>query len=232
MIRIYRSYSWILLISAGLFFAYHIFFKDDPQPKSHHAEQHNRAVAEQVAGSLSKISTGASWGASPFTGTASAKEIAAEVAAMRYEKMKKLGYETPAKYYDMNLVQLRELSKKGDAYAMIQLAEQYYSETDYIKNDPNFDKSRKPQDIALGYFEDAMRAGYTHAASIVSMEMAGENKPVDAYAWRMLSDRFNDHANDTIYNSYVSFDKMSDMDKAEARGKLDAIWHRFEAGRN
>lgn len=209
-----------------------MFFKGDPQPNADRAEQNSHAMAEQAEGGLSRLSAASSWGSSPFTGTATPEDIVAQLATMRYDKMKKLGYETPAKYYQMSLTQLEELAKKGDAYAMLQLAEQYYSETDYIKNDPAYDRSRKPREIAMAHFEDAIRAGYTHAASVIAIQMAGENKTIDAYAWRLLSDRFNDHANDKIYQQYAVFDKMTVMDKAEARGKLDTILRKFEDERN
>jgi hypothetical protein len=231
MIRIYRPPGWILAIAAGLLVAYCMFFKDGPQPNPEHAEQKSHVVAEQAGASPSRLSAASSWGASPFTGTATAEDITAQLATMRYDKMKKLGYETPAKYYQMNLTQLEGLAKQGDAYAMLQLAEQYYSESDYIKNDPAYDRSRKPREIGMEHFEDAIRAGYTHAASVIAMQMAGENRTIDAYAWRLLSDRFNDHANDKTYEQYAVFDKMTAMDKAEARGKLDTILQRYEAER-
>jgi hypothetical protein len=223
MIRKFHPFAWIVPISAGLIFVYCVFFKDDPQHVPDSPEQNSQIVAGRQEGKPTGMSTGASWGASPFSGTVKPETVAAELAAMRYEKMKRLGYQTPAKYYQMSLSELKALAKNNDPYAMLQLAEQYFSEYEYIKNDPNVDKSRKPREIAMENIENAVRVGYTHAAAVAAIQMAGEKDLIEAYAWHMFAQNLNDHSNDKLYEQDATFAKMTPMDKAEARGRTDAI---------
>jgi len=222
--------GWIVLISAGLIFAYAMFSKVDRERMPDSSRQNNQATSGQPDGALSRM--GNSWGASPFSGTTNSESLAAEVAAARHEKMKRLGYETPAKYYEMTLAQLEELAKNGDVHAMIQLAEQYHSEQDYIRNTPGFDRSRNPRDIAMENLEKAIRAGYTQAASVAAIQKVEDNNLVDAYAWHLLAQRLNEHTNDKLYETDATFAKMSPMDKAEARGRLDVLRQRLIAETN
>lgn len=166
------------------------------------------------------------WGASPFSNVTSAS-VKDELAATRRQKMKALGYATPDQYYMMSLGQLEALAKKGDAYAMAQLGEQYYSEVEFIKNDKDFDRNENAKKAALNYFEGAFLAGYTHLASVISLKMIEENNLIDAYAWNLVSKSFNDHANDALYEKYSPFANMTEMQKAAAQAKFDAIWQRL-----
>jgi len=218
---------WIFPISASLIFVYCVFFKDDLQPAPDGQQQDSRVSVGQPQGNLAGMSTGTSWGASPFTATAKPETVAAELAAMRFEKMKRLGYQTPAKYYEMSLGELKALAKNNDPYAMLQLAEQYFSEYDFIKGDPGVDKSREPREIAMENIENAVRVGYTHAATVAAIQMAGENDLIEAYAWHMFAQSFNDHSNDKSFEHDATFAKMTSIDKAEARGRMDAINQRI-----
>jgi hypothetical protein len=227
MIRKFHPSWWIVPISAGLIFVYCVFFKDDPQRASDSPQQNSRVLAGQPEGKPAGMSAGASWGESPFSATAKPEAVAAALAAMRYEKMKRLGYQTPAMYYQMSLGQLKALAKNNDPYAMLQLAEQYFSEYDYIKGDPDVDKSRKPREIAMENIEHAARVGHTHAAEVAAIQMVEQNDLIEAYAWHMFAQSFNDHSNDNLYKQDGTFAKMTPMEKAEARGRMDAINQRI-----
>jgi len=223
----FHPFGWVVLIFAGLIFVYCTFFKDDLEPAPDSPQQNSQVVAGQPEGQPAGMSNGASWDASPFSATAKPEAVAAELAAMRYKKMKMLGYQTPAKYYQMSLGELKALAKNNDPYAMVQLAEQYFSEYEYIKNDPSVDKSRKPREIAMENIENAVRVGYTHAATVAAIQMAGEKNLIEAYAWHMFAQSFNDHSNDKLYEQEATFAKMTPMDKAEARGRMEAINQRI-----
>lgn len=227
MIRTFAQFGWVISISAGLIFLYGVFSNDDPQWAMDSPKKNSPVLAGQSEERPAAMSSGTFWGASPFTMTATPETVAAELAAMRYEKMKRLGYQTPAKYYHMSLGELKALAKNNDPYAMLQLAEQYFSEYDYIKGDPDFDKSRKPREIAMENIENAMRIGYTHAAAVAATQMAGEKDLIEAYAWHMFAQSFNDHSNDKLYEQDATFIKMTPMDKAEARGRMEAINQRI-----
>lgn len=227
MIRKFHPSGWIVPISACLIFVYCVFFKDDSHHAADNPQQNSQVLTEQPEGKPAGMYTGVSWGASPFSTTATPETVTTELAAMRYEKMKRLGYQTPAKYYQMNLSELNALAKNNDPYAMLQLAEQYFSEYDYIKGDPGVDKSRKPREIAMENIENAVRVGYTHAAAVAAIQMAGEKDLIEAYAWHMFAQNFNDHLNDKLYEQYATFEKMTPMEKAEARGRMDAINQRI-----
>lgn len=227
MIRKFHQFGWIVPISAGLIFIYCVFSNDGLQQTPDSLQQNNRVLSGKPERKPVAISTGTSWDASPFSVTAAPETVAAELAAMRYEKMKRLGYQTPAKYYQMSLGELKALAKNKDPYAMLQLAEQYFSEYDYIKGDPHVDKSRKPREIAMENIENAMRVGYTHAAAVAATQMAGEKDLIEAYAWHMLAQSFNDHSHDKLYEQDATFSKMTPMEKAEARGRMEALDQRI-----
>ena len=226
MIKKISKSGWIVSISAGLIFIYCVFSNDDPQRVPDSPQQNNRVLAGQPEEKPTAMLTGTLWGASPFSATAAPEAVAAELAAMRYDKMKRLGYPTPEKYYQMSLGELKALAKDHDPYAMLQLAEQYFSEYDYIKGDPDVDKSRKPREIAMENIENAMRVGYTHAASVAAIQMAGEKDLIEAYAWHIFAQSFNDHSNDKLYEQNATFSKLTPMEKAEARGRMDSISQR------
>lgn len=227
MMRESRAYGWMFLVLLGFLLACRLWIGGEHRDDPGAVQVQRQAPAEKSPENPAPVHGGRAWGPSPFTVAAQVDRAA--VARMRHEKMKALGYETPDKYYQMSLAQLQALAQEGDPYAMLQLAEQYYSEVEFIKGDPGFERDAKPKDVAMKYFEGAFLSGYVRVSAVVSMQMAAENKLVDAYAWQLLAQRYNDHTNDKVYGQYGTFATMSAMDKAAAQAKFDAMWQRILA---
>ena len=234
MLRKCMGYVTLALCCIVLLRVFHIYGKEDHlagkwrnESVSQKMERHPYIDEKQPATSEMRIG----WGASPFSDSVSS-DIKSELVAARRRKMEALGYSTPDSYYKMGLKQLEDLAKAGDAYAMTQLAEQYYNEADFLKADAGFNSSVKAKDLAEKYYEDAFLSGYIHLAAVISRQMIEEGNLIDAYAWNMLSKSFNDHSNDQIYEKYSPFSTMTDMQKAAAQGKFDSVWQRIvERGR-
>ncbi|MDC8759569.1 hypothetical protein [Janthinobacterium fluminis] len=130
---------------------------------------------------------------SPFgRGAPAQEEDPALQRQQRRKKMETLGYATPPDYEQMGVKTLAALVEKGDIYAMLQLGERYYSESDTLAREPGYRTDASPQQIGKQYLEDATLAGHNHVAVILAQKYLDEGKPVDAYAWALLAEKLND----------------------------------------
>lgn len=130
---------------------------------------------------------------SPFgRGPAAVETDPASLREQRHRKMLAQGYATPPEYAQMSVKTLAGLAEKGDIYALLQLGEQYYSESDALQNDPDYRTDASPQQIGKQYFEHAALTGHNHAAVILSQKYMEEGKPVETYAWAQLAEKLGD----------------------------------------
>jgi hypothetical protein len=141
----------------------------------------------------------------------------------RQKKMNLLGYGSPPIYYDMNLKTLIALAKKGDGDAMLQLAEQYSEEARFLTADPDYPKGEDLNLLAKQYLADAVNAGYSRAAAILAKKNFEENNPVDAYAWKMMSEKIGDGNNAVWGKETNQFAGLTDEQKKLAKAKFESI---------
>lgn len=157
---------------------------------------------------------------SPF-GTASyTPPDQAELVKKRKERLARDGYALPEKYLTMNLVELTNLSKGGDALAAIQLADRYWSEADSLQSEAGVDFSESPRTIALRYFTSAARGGAGTIPETVAKRLYESGGDViTAAAWDMVAQRSNTANNGKNSATNRSFSSMSyeQMNAANAR---------------
>jgi hypothetical protein len=149
---------------------------------------------------------------------------AAEPWATRRHKMESRHYGTPPEYYGMSLVALNELAKHGDVFALLQLGEQYASESMELRRQPGFDTSEEAKTLAKRYFTDALAHGHLGAASVLSRMALEENNPVDAYAWNLLSTRLQDQAGAEWFRKSPAFANLSEQQKQLAAEKVPKLY--------
>jgi hypothetical protein len=176
----------------------------------------------------------ASWTKSPFA--KGAPPVQASLAArieQRKERMKAKGIDTPPEYNTMDLKTLHSRAKRGDLFAMLQLAEQYAEEADALESDPAFDVKQSPNTLSKKYLADAMAAGHNHSAAVLAKKHAEEHNPVDAYAWHVLSERLGDTSNTTLFRQSNTFGNLSYEQRQLAEQKAAELFKlkmkRFEA---
>lgn len=152
--------------------------------------------------------------------------------ALRRKKMAGSHYATPHEYDSMSLKTLKELAKKGDVFAMLQLGEQFYSEGAELRSNPEYETVDNKL-VAKQYFADAVAAGHIHIADILVAKYVEENNLVDAYAWHLLSKRFKDVGIDELYRRDSIYAGLSNEQINEANIKFAALWQqatrRFQA---
>lgn len=141
----------------------------------------------------------------------------------RQKKMQALMTASPPHYYTMKLLELRELARKGDAHAMMQLAEQYISEDARLRSDPGYPVGENTRELAKQYLSDAFLAGRIRAAALLSKQLFDENQVGEAYAWRLVSERFGDAVNPLWERDTNQYASMSDNEKNAALVKARAI---------
>lgn len=107
-------------------------------------------------------------------------------------KMKKLGFKTPERYYQYDLKTLTAMAKTGDAFACLQLAEQYYSENKGLEADPSYDPRIAPKAEANKYMAKAATMGIVRAGALLAVRYHEEGRTVDAHAWKLISEKFGD----------------------------------------
>jgi hypothetical protein len=168
--------------------------------------------------------TTSTWSHSPFgIGAPVAEQVTAlpPRALARQKKMTERGYGTPPAYFAMGLGELQALAEKGDADAMLQLAEQYLEESRLIVSDPNYPTNGDIIALGKGYLAAAVDAGSSRAASLMSQRYFGENNMVDAYAWKLMTERFGSgHVPDIDANQFTY---MSEEQKKAAYSKYLAM---------
>lgn len=182
------------------------------------------------AGSANRAALEASekaWGLSPFGTSMPRRESDAVRVARRRASMESNRYSTPPQYYTMGLSQLRTLAKQFDVFALVQLGEQYSSELSALQYDPAFDSSEDPRSLSKNYFTDAIRLGYTHLAAVQAAKSFERGDKVDAYAWQMIAQRFND-PDPGLSRRNDAFATLTAADKAAANKTYLELLSRLE----
>ncbi|HEX8610106.1 MAG TPA: hypothetical protein VF800_02355 [Telluria sp.] len=160
---------------------------------------------------------------SPFgTGKPPTAEDPKQRQARLQEKMKQLGFFTPEKYYKFDLKTLKKMADTGDVFATLQLAEQFYSESEGLENDPAYDLGASPKAEGNKYLEKAATMGIVRAATLLSLRYQEEAKPVDAHAWSLISQKFGDKAANVKGYGAVKFPTDATSIKL-AQAKVDEI---------
>lgn len=182
------------------------------------------AIASRGRADLRSSNVGSTWSDSPFgTGAPISEPVTAlsprELA--RHKKMTAGGYGTPPAYYTMGLGALQALAAKGDADAMLQLAEQYLEESRSLVSDPSYPTNGDVVLLGKGYLAAALDAGRSRAASLLAQRYFRENNIVDAYAWQLMTERFGNGNVPGIDAS--QFNYMNDEQKNESHAKYLAM---------
>lgn len=187
-------------------------------------------AADGVPGAIAQVAAQpaegqASWSKSPFAkGAPAAQASQATRIEQRKERMKAKGIDTPPEYDTMDLKTLHSQAKRGDLFAMLQLAEQYAEEADALESDPAFDVKQSPNALSKKYLADAMAAGHNHSAAVLAKKHAEEHNPVDAYAWHMLSERLGDTSNTTLFRQSNTFGNLSYEQRQVAERKAAELF--------
>lgn len=178
-----------------VFVGYYKFDSDVPKardPDAVNVELQADAQA-QISVPVQMGATSKTWGSSPFDAHGGIALIdRVKLISDRKARMKKLGYETPEIYYSMSLKKLRALAKTGDMFALAQLGEQYFSESDVLELDPDYDFSVSPRGEAKKYLTLAINAGHVRVAAVLAKQYAAEGQMVEAYAWNILAEKVGD----------------------------------------
>ncbi|WP_332854862.1 hypothetical protein [Duganella sp. S19_KUP01_CR8] len=111
---------------------------------------------------------------------------------VRKVRMEKNGYSTPPEYYAMSLQELHIRAKQNDVYALLQLGEQYWSESEELVDAPSFDKALPPKDNAIKWMTAAVGQGHSRAATLVSLMYESQGQELQAYTWALISERMGD----------------------------------------
>lgn len=132
---------------------------------------------------------------SPFTSPFGMGKFEVENAQQRQTKrrtrMHQLKYRMPEQYFSMSLKELNALAEKNDAFALIQLGEQYESEWASLLDDPAFERNVDPQRRAELFFLLAIRSGYPQVAAIMAQKSSSGGNAVNANAWGRIAQVFN-----------------------------------------
>ncbi|MYM34920.1 hypothetical protein GTP38_11280 [Duganella sp. FT94W] len=129
--------------------------------------------------------------------------------------MQKRGYTTPTEYFTMSLRELSERAKNKDVFALLQLGEQYWKESDELADDPAFDRSVSPVENARKYMSDAVAQGHSRAATIVSAMYEEQGQELEAYAWTLVSQSVMDRSLSEKATSYEQKFTKQQRDAAE-----------------
>lgn len=219
-----RAIAHLLFISAAV--AMFWFFYPDATDSARDSGPASVALAPQPGGANEGGSAGArSWLGWPFGNGQSGKArgIAKPHVLARQRKMEALGYGSPPQYYDMSLRTLKALAQQGDGDAMLQLAEQYSEEANILASDPDLPKGMDLKALSKQYLVDALGVGYTRAAAIMAKKHFDENNPVEAYAWKMMSDKLGDGNNAVWGKESNQFAGLTDQQRKLAQAKFEYI---------
>jgi hypothetical protein len=220
-----RSIDVLVIFSAILATLW--FFYSDANDSARDSDDGSIALVPLAQHAKTAEATHAgSWLGSPFGNGLPAKERVAakpQHVLARQKKMESLGYGSPPAYYDMSLNTLKALAKKGDGDAMLQLAEQYSEEANFLASDPDYPKGEDLKMLAKQYLVDAVNAGYSRAAAILSKKHFEENNPVEAYAWKMMSEKLGDGNNSVWGKETNQFASLTEEQKQLANAKFASI---------
>lgn len=154
---------------------------------------------------------------SPFDVAETRADDPARRIAARRARLQANNYDTPDAYYTMTLSQLTPLARKGDSFALIQMAEQYESEWETLQDDPAFERAADPQRLSRQLFVQAIKSGYPHVAAAMAVKSLEKDNLVDAYAWSMVADVFHDRDSATLNREKARFASLTPAERAQAQ---------------
>lgn len=129
--------------------------------------------------------------------------------------MEQSHYMTPPEYFKMSLRELNERASKNDVYALLQLGEQYWKESDELVDDPAYDRSATPSQHATKFMIEAVAQGHSHAATVVSAIYEDQGQKLEAYAWTLVSQSVMDRSFDEKAATYEQKFTKEQRDAAE-----------------
>ena len=163
---------------------------------------------------------------SPFGRASAAPDDPAQRRAARKARMEAGGYSTPAKYFAMELPELRRLAQAGDVFALVQLAEQYSSEWAALQDQAGFDSQASPKVLSEQLFTEAMQGGFTQLAPVMAVKAIETDDLVAAYAWNLVSEKLR-NSNAALDRQRARFSSLSDTQKNEAIRKSEEMLQRL-----
>jgi hypothetical protein len=166
------------------------------------------------------------WLADPLANSTPAAQPPAYI-IRREKKLRALMLSSPPHYFTMTLGELTKLAKLGDGNAMQQLAEQYLSEADRLRRDPDYPVGADTRELATQYLKDSLMAGRIRNAAVLSKQLFDENKLVEAYAWRLVSQKLDDGVNPVWGRDTNQFGSLTDNEKSQASLKADELYGAF-----
>lgn len=134
----------------------------------------------------------------------------------RRSRMEKYLYSTPPNYFTMTLAELDTRAKNNDVFALLQLAEQYWSEGEELADDPSYDNKLPAKQTAISYMIGAAGQGHSRAATVASWMYEDQGQVIEAYAWGLVSQKMLDRRNDDKVEAYSKSLSRSQQDQAEA----------------
>lgn len=144
------------------------------------------AGAPVQAGAAKTAGGGMGWLTSPFGRGAAGEIDQATLLKERKLRMKQGGYYTPEEYFSLPLAELNRRAKAGDLYAMLQLAQQYYYESDALQSREGFDAGADAKALGRQYFADAAVAGHVQIIAVLVQLYEAEGDTANAYAWELF----------------------------------------------
>jgi hypothetical protein len=130
--------------------------------------------------------------------------------------MEKNHYSTPAAYFTMSLKELQARARQNDVFALLQLGQQYWAESEEIATDPSYDKATSPQNTAISMMSAAATQGHSHAATITASMYESQGQGLQAYAWMLISEQMGDLSLQEQRKSYES--RLTNVQRDEAAG--------------
>ena len=221
-----------LCASAVLGFSY-LYFSPSAGSPERAANTHPIAASDSAAPSGASVappSSSPSNAMSPFgLGNPPRQEDASVRIGRLQKKMEKMGFFTPEKYYKFNLKTLKTMADAGDMFAALQLSEQYHSENSALESDPDYDFSASPTVESNKYLAKAAAMGVVRAGTLLSLRYHDEERPLDAHAWKIVSEKFGDKFENLHIEQKVSFPTDAGSVK-QAQNKADEIINAILSG--
>ena len=151
----------------------------------------------------------AKWGISPFGKGSQIAPDQKEIILKRRQKMLADSLITPDNYFEMGIKQLSQLAESGDAFAMLQLGERYWSEADNLAYDPDANLRDDPRKIAARYFESAFHGGAINIPVVLSRRAFESGDIIEAAAWDIMARHIGQNANGDLYARSNAFSNLS-----------------------
>jgi hypothetical protein len=160
---------------------------------------------------------------SPFgTGAPPKAPSRDETIAVLKRAFRDTGMRTPERYYQMGFKDLRTLAKAGDIYANLQLGMQYAFTRAALESDQDYDFSLNPKAEAFRLFSNASLMGSTSAMVMISTKLA-DTAPVEAYAWKIISDRLTSESQLDFYHDNIYEFRLSSEDVKKANALSEEV---------